>query len=396
MRLNPARIVASTRSGDYTFNLPGFSVVEILPLDPDQTRSIAERWLPVPEQFLESLKQLTYFDVANRPLLLTHLLLIYQRDRSLPRRPADVYHRVTRLLIEEWDRERGIKRASQYARFDPDRKREFLAALSYNLTYSHEKKAFSEGDLVQAYEEVREVFGLPSKQARKVAREIQTHNGIIAEGPGGTFEFSHLTLQEFLCAEHMVRLPGPPTIPAAHATYPAPLAVSVALSAAPGLAFARIFLGRKNLEQLGVEGTASFLRRLQQESPEFERSAALGAAMLKLFMMTNSSDWRHITEPLNKIIQFDRVLEGIADATALYIAILQEGGRLSYLPLQARGNAKLPANCDFPLPPRAALPIPLLPKIIAICGTILGESPRHRTIYIDSNMANRIVASERT
>ncbi len=51
-KLNPARIVTSSRSGDYTFNLPGFSVVEIQPLDEEQIRAIAEK-LSVPgETFL--------------------------------------------------------------------------------------------------------------------------------------------------------------------------------------------------------------------------------------------------------------------------------------------------------------------------------------------------------
>jgi len=396
-QLRSARIVASSRTGDYNFNLPGFRVAELQPLDDEQIRTIAEKWLSDdPDDFLQQLERLTYFDVADRPLLLTHLLLIYKHDQTLPRKPSLVYNRLTRLLLEEWDRARGIRRTTQYSGFDADRKREFLGAMAYNLTYHHDKKVFTEDDLIQAYNQERDVFGLPANEARRVAREIQTHNGIIVEGADDTYEFSHLTLQEFLCAEHLVRLPGPPTIPPEHASYPAPLAVSVALSRAPGHAFARVVLGRKNLEQLGPAGVDSFLRRLGQESPDFERSEALGAAMLKLFTMAaGPPDWRTIKDPLKKILSFERVVESIADVMHQYIVTIPDDKkRHEHLGLATRRDACFKKHYEFRLPGTAALPASLLPAVMKTCRTLTGKSKTQAKITIDKATANRIAEQE--
>ena len=111
------------------------------------------------------------------------------------------------LLLKEWDAERGIRRASKYSGFDADKKAEFLSAIAYYLTYGIRGKTFSEEDLIGAYENVYKPFNLPKGEAAEVAREIESHTGIIMAGQKGRYEFCHLSLQEYLAANYIVRAP---------------------------------------------------------------------------------------------------------------------------------------------------------------------------------------------
>jgi hypothetical protein len=99
-----AKVVVSSRTGDLAIPLEGFTALEIAPLSQRQVHDIAARWLSHPDDFLEALAVLPYHDIADRPLLLRQLLLLYQRYGFLPEQPAQVYKRVIRLLLEEWTR----------------------------------------------------------------------------------------------------------------------------------------------------------------------------------------------------------------------------------------------------------------------------------------------------
>jgi hypothetical protein len=92
-----------------------------------------------------------------------------------------------------------------------DRKAEFLANLAYNLTISVKRSAFTKDDLVHAYEKMFDNFGLPRGDAAKVANELESHTGLFVQGGYELFEFSHKSLQEYLTAEFIVKLPAIPS-----------------------------------------------------------------------------------------------------------------------------------------------------------------------------------------
>jgi len=168
-RLQGAKIVVTSRTGDYTSPLEGFVALQLCPLTEMQIREIAERWLGDASEFMKALKTLPYMDVADRPLLLSQLLLLYRRHGFLPEQPAQVYKRVIRVLLEDWDAHNHVTRTSKYAGFDPDRKSEFLAAIAFHLPTQ-----FDEAELVRAFERVAETFGLPRADSVAVVREIES------------------------------------------------------------------------------------------------------------------------------------------------------------------------------------------------------------------------------
>jgi hypothetical protein len=200
------KIIVTCRSGAYGHQLSGFDILEICPLSISQINSVAQRWLGTDAGlFIELLRDLPYHDVCTRPLMVCQLMTLYKRYGRLPEQPAEVYRRTVRLFLEDWDSERRIIRKSKYAGFDPERKSEFLSMLAYYLTCQIKTKTFFRSDLVTSYKAIHKSFGLPESEADQVAAELETHTGIIV-ATSMAYEFSHLSLQEYLCAEYLVKI----------------------------------------------------------------------------------------------------------------------------------------------------------------------------------------------
>jgi len=367
-RLTTSKIIVSCRSGDYVEQMDGFAVLEICPLSESQILAIKEKWLgPHDTEFIKCLRNVPYFDVADRPLLLTQLLFIYKRYGYLPEQPSQVYSRLINLLLEEWDAQRGIKRDSKYAGFSPVKKAEFLAALAYLLTYSLEKTRFKEDDLVKAYLSISERFKLPRNEAGQVAREIQTHTGIIVLGPKDIYEFCHLSLQEYLAAEYTVRSPLDMHVTKYLSKYSAPLAVAVALSSNPSNWFGSLILNFGNLKDFDEASMASFLSRTLVERPSFDVSEPLGIAMVALYARYNSSV--SVCKYLDQLLEINCIVESIAKALRWYVP--RDRGQITGSFVEVSLSRQLEKVYGFDLPLQGMFPKRILPRLKEIAGSSL-------------------------
>jgi hypothetical protein len=228
----------------------------------------------------------------------------------------------------------------------------FLSALSYELTYKIKAKRFSEIDLITCYKKLCPRFGLPAQQATEVAREIESHTGIITIANHFEFEFSHLSLQEFLCANHIVREPRGGQIPKYIHDYPPPLAIAIALSAEPSVWFADFILKFGDKQYFTDRSLQVFLSRLIIEKPRFEPSLVLGYAVLKLFFEFYENNNRELRDQLNNIIKYESLKESMALALAQYWIEKSnsEPGEFFYLVWQNR-TTDLSVGADFGLKP---------------------------------------------
>lgn len=358
-RLDGSKILVTSRSGDYYRHLDGFNLLELCPLDPEQARAIAQKWLTNADEFFTALEALPYRDIADRPLLLSQLIVLFRREGVLPEQPSHVYRRLLRLLLEDWDKERGITRSSRYAGFDADRKADFLAALSYHLTYKYQRSSFTLWDLASVYSYIHRLFGLPQAQAREVSEEIASHSGLIVASGSG-YEFSHLSFQEYLCATHIVREPFPEHLDRYVATYPGPLAVAVAISASPANWFTGLILKDTHFRSFSPETLHSFLARLKTERPLFDVSAGLGIAVMRLFY--ESRKHHLLRQELRFLFEDDAVLESIARALGFYEIRPNEKYRSGDMIFYARGE--LVSRFQYQTPETVALPEAVVVRII--------------------------------
>lgn len=354
-QLSSAKLIVTCRSGDYSSMIEGFNVVELCPLSWEQVSQIASIWLSEEaDAFMVALKSLPYSDLADRPLLLAQLLLLFKRQGYLPEQPSEIYRRIVRLLLEDWDSQRRIRRGSQYSRFASDRKLEFLATLAYRLTYKIKTKVFSEKDLIVTYQAIYQKFGLPEQEAERVAHEVESHTGIIIAGAANKYEFSHLSIQEFLCAEYLVRDAFPSHLTDYVRSYPAPIAIAVAISSDPSNWMAGLFLRTsRNCGHFTEESLSAFLSRLFIERPYFEVSPVLGHILLRMF-----SDFC-LFENLRIFATTDLASRCLGAAFNHYeaIAYKDQKVRLRLLPYYRNRS-------DIPAPYEPVLPFEILENIV--------------------------------
>ncbi len=310
--LEISKIIISCRSADYATPLPGFESAEIRPLGPNQIERFVEALLGEEEAaaFHEELVAHPAAELANRPLFLTYVATIYKRRGTIPDRPTEVYEAIVRLVIQEWDEQRGVRRVSKWAAFGVEDKRRFLADLAYELTL-HDAFRFEERLLIDVYKALADRYELPKAQARMVAQELESHTGLLAQ-VGDYYEFSHLALQEYLAADAMVRAPA-----SARGgwweRFPAVAALTVAMSSDPDRWLHDLTVAMPvNLDD--IRPVQAFLDRLGQERPRFTRSKHLGETLVRLVSRGHVSDPAAVAR-LGKI---RAVRDSIADALGAY------------------------------------------------------------------------------
>jgi hypothetical protein len=281
------KILVTCRSGASRSTFFGYQLVEMCPLQKENIEKIARLWLPSKaEDFLRELTDAAYHDLAANPLFLSYLLVYFENCDYLPAQPKHIYPSICRLALEEWDRQRGVTpRTPNYAGFRPERKLEFLAALSYELTFHCRTRRFSEEQLRVAYWQIHETFQLPQEAAAEVVGEIESHTGIIVKSGYHHYEFSHASLQDYLCAYYLVRLPFGEQIDRYLQEYPTPVAVAVSLAANSSVWLAGVFLSATWFVGNGGSWVQSFFLRLFHEKPSFTISDELGFGILRILFL---------------------------------------------------------------------------------------------------------------
>jgi hypothetical protein len=293
-RLDKATMIVTCRTGEFEYSIENLSQYELCPLNSDQITLFASRWLQDKQlvaPFLKQIHESPFIDTAVRPLTLAHLAAIYERIGEIPKKPRTVYRKVINLLLEEWDQQRSVKRTSRYANFAVDRKFEFLCHLSYTMTALLQKMVFSHEDLVQVYDRIYPDYDLAPNEAKQVVNELESHTGLLVQTSYEAFEFAHKSLQEYLAAEYIVRLPSIPNQPETLSQLPNELAIAVTISSDPGRYLDKLVLNRllridreEGTLRAGILSTfvGTFVSRLLLEKPDFYIGAEYGIALLIL------------------------------------------------------------------------------------------------------------------
>ena len=284
-QLSTASFVLTGRSGEFNYHVEKVQTFEIKALNDAQIRLFAERWLGCIDAsiFINQLKRSPFWDTAIRPLTLVHLCVIFHRIKRIPEKPKTVYRKLVRLLLEKWDEERSVVRESAYANFAADRKAEFLENLSYELTSTLKTTSFDRDGLIRCFSVMHENFGLPKSDATKVIDELQTHTGLFYQSGRERFEFSHKSLQEFLAAEYLVKLPAIPRNMVELQTMPNELAIATAISSRPSEYLSELVVQHFHGFSLSFQFTRAFVGRLLLEAPDFETTPRVGFALLALY-----------------------------------------------------------------------------------------------------------------
>jgi predicted NACHT family NTPase len=281
--LDRCTLIVTSRVGDFKYNIENMVPYEISPLSREQISVFALRWLndnARASDFLNKVYDSPFADTAIRPLTLAHLCAIYDRVGKIPDKPKTIYRKIVNLLLEEWDQQRSVVRVSSYANFEVDRKFEFLCHLAYVLTTLIQKTVFSEDTLLKIYHQIYEDYDLAPNEAQQVVNELESHTGLFIQSGYEEYEFAHKSLQEFMTAEYLVKLPSIPAEIGTLLKLPYELAVAITISSSPSEYFSELIFNRLRKHKLSEEFVRSFVSRLLLEKPDFNSSTKLGMALI--------------------------------------------------------------------------------------------------------------------
>ncbi len=299
--LTKSKIIMTCRTGEFNYIVDNSEVFEIAPLSMLQIEEFAFKWLgsrDLAAKLLDEIYRSPFADTAIKPLALAHLCAIYERIGRIPEKPKTVYRKMVSLFLEEWDEQRSIRRLSRYAGFESDRKLEFLSHLAYYLTTRTQSLVFSTRDFVECYNNICVYFGLDRTQASIVVSEIESHTGLFLQTGYEQFEFVHKSVQEYLAAEYIVRLPSVPSDRNVLQKLGAEIAIATSISSNPTDYLTHLGLQALPSARLSESFWNAFVSRLAIEKPDlFYNEAASIAVYNMLSAWVSGGDGKIISAP---------------------------------------------------------------------------------------------------
>jgi hypothetical protein len=207
-------LTCRTAATDYSFHR--FKYLEVADFDSRQQIEFVTQWYGSDSEHLQRFldgwnesEQESLRDLGRTPLLLTLLCLAFEETLVFPARQVDLYKEAVDALLRKWDTSRLIVRDNFYKNLSFSRREHMLELIAAKF-YFNSQTAFRRVDLERIILDF--LRSLPDKEksddadASTVVRQIEAQHGIIVERALGIFSFSHLTIQEYFTAAHLVKL----------------------------------------------------------------------------------------------------------------------------------------------------------------------------------------------
>jgi predicted NACHT family NTPase len=205
------RFIVSCRTAAYRNNFRRFSDVAVANFDDEQIEGFIKNWFhskpELAEDCWEKLKSSDYQaakELAQTPVLLTLICVLYQRSGQFPTNRGTLYERALRVLLEEWNAAKEIPQTQIYKGLDTKRKELLLSEIAYS-GFVEDRLFFQKRDLSKQIEKILPEM-LPDEKlidGYAILRDIEVQHGILVERAESIYSFSHLTIQEFLTALYL-------------------------------------------------------------------------------------------------------------------------------------------------------------------------------------------------
>ena len=208
-RYSKAYMLVSARIASYHqgARLTAFTEFEVLALHDEVIFKFVEYWFrqdPATSTELKTQLQrnLRIQTLAANPLLLSLIVQLYERQRRLPDRRADLYKQCTEMLLTKWDKSRNVQR---YSALTTEHTRQVLRRVAWHFHLSG-RRYFQDDEVIDVIVQVlsqpnpRSLLYKQRDKSRMVLEEICANNGLLQEIADGWYGFLHLTFQEYFAA----------------------------------------------------------------------------------------------------------------------------------------------------------------------------------------------------
>ena len=207
--------IAAYRSSQGAY-FPRFTDVTLAEFDDEQIEQFIRCWFRseldqqagTAENYWELLKKhenQAAKELAQTPLLLTFLCLVYDRQQMLPTQRSTLYGKALDILLSEWSMQKRLEHNPIYEGFHPNLEKVLLAQIAYD-SFEQDQLFFLKDDIVNYIGEfLTDMLDAPKHlNGAAVLGAIERQQGILVERATDIYSFSHLTLQEYLTAFHIV------------------------------------------------------------------------------------------------------------------------------------------------------------------------------------------------
>ena len=219
------RFIASSRIAAYRGGFTRFTEVEVAEFDDAQIETYIKNWFDsTPDQYrreldteMETAQQCWDMlseteseatkELARNPLLLTFLCMVYDGSQDFPRNRAALYEDAINIFLKEWAAEKRVRREESIGQYlDIAAEKRMLSEIA-SKNFEENRLFFSKDKLINQIQTFGEgdANTLPTFNASKILETILVDHGLFVERFKGSYSFSHLTFQEYLTANYVVR-----------------------------------------------------------------------------------------------------------------------------------------------------------------------------------------------
>lgn len=224
------RYIISCRVPAYRHNLLRFTDVVIATFNSKQIEQFICNWFHREEDLRDGTAQKCWKllqkpenaaakELAQTPLLLTFLCLVYDYSQNFPDSRSGLYHKALRILLEEWAAEKRIMQDKIFQGLNTELEEVLLSEIAYQQ-FKATRLLFHQKEIVDQIKHFLETnLNAPKHlSGETVLDTIAIQQGILVERTQSIYSFSHLTLQEYLTAQYVYDRQQMKQLVAAHLT----------------------------------------------------------------------------------------------------------------------------------------------------------------------------------
>jgi hypothetical protein len=209
--------VASCRTAAYrSMSFKNFVDTTVTSFNEQQIKQFVSHWFSseldksadIANRFWSLLKRpenVAAKELAQTPLLLTFLCLIYDNNGVLPDTRSILYDEALDIVLNRWTAQNRIERDPIYEGFHSVLEKEFLSEIAFSH-FEEDRLFLLQSDIVESITAfLTDTLGVSEHlNGEAVLTAIEVQQGILAKRAVNTYSFSHLTLHEYLTALYIV------------------------------------------------------------------------------------------------------------------------------------------------------------------------------------------------